>query len=140
MVRRRARPAKEPALMVVTSNVDSLTGPPMSAVAAAAAAAAVASNNLLEDQYFASPKRKDCRLMKANENLNNCNNNNGNSKTTAITKPESGRTIGKYLSFALCYIFVCILRLTHFTPTPPHVNLINLFRRSTGNALANTHD
>lgn len=94
MVRRRARPAKEPALMVVTSNVDSLTGPPMSAVAAAAAA--VASNNLLEDQYFASPKRKDCRLMKANENLNNCNsNNNNNSKTTAITKPESGRTIGK---------------------------------------------
>lgn len=107
MVRRRARPAKEPALMVVTSNVDSLTGPPMSAVAAAAAAAAVASNNLLEDQYFASPKRKDCRLMKANENLNNCNsNNNNNSKTTAITKPESGRTIGKYLSFVLCYSYV----------------------------------
>lgn len=92
MVRRRARPAKEPALMVVTSNVDSLAGPPMSVVAAAAA-----SNNLLEDQYFASPKRKDCRLMKANENLNNCNSNgNNNSKTTAITKPESGRTIGKY--------------------------------------------
>lgn len=131
MVRRRARPAKEPALMVVTSNV--VDSPPLSAVAAAAAAAP-----LLEDQYFASPKRKDCRLMKANENLNNCNsNNNNNSKsTTAITKPETGRTIGK-----LILVLFHILRLTYSTsPLPlcyaaPYLAL----RRSTGNALANTH-
>lgn len=110
MVRRRARPAKEPALMVVTSNV--VDAPPLSAVAAAAAAP------LLEDQYFASPKRKDCRLMKANENLNNCNsnnNNNNNSKTTtAITKPETGRTIGKCI-LALFHI----LRLTYSTSPHP---------------------
>lgn len=129
MVRRRARPAKEPALMVVTSNV--VDAPPLSAVAAAAAAAP-----LLEDQYFASPKRKDCRLMKANENLNNCNsnnNNNNNSKTTtAITKPETGRTIGKRI-LALFHI----LRLTYSTSPHP---LCLVLRRSTGNALANTHD
>lgn len=110
MVRRRARPAKEPALMVVTSNV--VDSPPLSAVAAAAAAPP-----LLEDQYFASPKRKDCRLMKANENLNNCNsnNNNNNSKTTtAITKPETGRTIGKFI-----LVLFHILRLTYSTSPLP---------------------
>ncbi|XP_034486488.1 histone-lysine N-methyltransferase PR-Set7 isoform X2 [Drosophila innubila] len=102
MVRRRARPAKEPELMVVTSdgvaaaNDEALTavpfnGEPMNAVAA--------TNNLLDDQYFASPKRKDCRLMKGNENLkavNNphMNNSNTNKDNSSIsTKPDTGRTI-----------------------------------------------
>ncbi|KAM8706890.1 hypothetical protein ACLKA7_011052 [Drosophila subpalustris] len=104
MVRRRARPAKEPALMVVTSNgvaagndeaqtTMSFNGEPMSAVAAAS------TNNLLDDQYFASPKRKDCRLMKTNENLKAANNphihnNKDNSKANGNSSNSNGRTIG----------------------------------------------
>ncbi|XP_023173860.2 histone-lysine N-methyltransferase PR-Set7 [Drosophila hydei] len=107
MVRRRARPVKEPALMVVTSggveaNSDStlalpFNGEPISVVAA------TATNTLLDDQYFASPKRKDCRLMKAHENLNAAQNShsysidnnkaNGNS-----TKSEADRIIGVQLA------------------------------------------
>ncbi|XP_064551150.1 histone-lysine N-methyltransferase Set8 [Drosophila montana] len=107
MVRRRARPAKEPALMVVTSNgVDAnsnatlalpFNGEPISAVAAAA------TNNLLDDQYFASPKRKDCRLMKTHENLNatedlQCHSKDNNKANGNSTKSETGRTIGVQLA------------------------------------------
>ncbi|XP_062125280.1 histone-lysine N-methyltransferase Set8 isoform X1 [Drosophila sulfurigaster albostrigata] len=110
MVRRRARPAKEqPALMVVTSSghvaaVDNemAAALPFNNVSAAAAAAAAATN-LLDDQYFASPKRKDCRLMKTNENLKALNNNNtahiynnkdNKANTSTTTKPDTGRAIG----------------------------------------------
>ncbi|EDV91501.1 GH17478 [Drosophila grimshawi] len=106
MVRRRARPAKEPALNGVvaannissSSNSDNTTltlpfnGVPMSAVAAN-------SNNLLDDQYFASPKRKDCRLMKPNEgNLSAANHPQSIDKSSNSIKSEAGRTIGVQLA------------------------------------------
>ncbi|XP_017873716.1 PREDICTED: histone-lysine N-methyltransferase pr-set7 [Drosophila arizonae] len=100
MVRRRARPVKEAALVVVTSdrvasNSDSalalpFNGEPISAVAAAA------TNNLLDDQYFASPKRKDCRLMKAHENLSKDKNGKANGGNS--TKSETDRIIGVQLA------------------------------------------
>jgi len=113
MVRRRARPAKEPALMVVTvtSNgvaavndepltTESFNGEPMNAVTVQAAT----NNNLLDDQYFASPKRKDCRLMKTNENLKTANSPHNYSKDN--NSKDTGRTIGK------CFpVFVFILFL-----------------------------
>ncbi|KAH8294205.1 hypothetical protein KR054_009427 [Drosophila jambulina] len=98
MVRRRARPAKESKDAHGGAAIPE--GQPLNAAAAAAVA-----GGLLEDQYFASPKRKDCRLMKASENLNlpeataanrghhqhhhhhNHNNTNKDSKA-------AGRTIG----------------------------------------------
>ncbi|KAH8247864.1 hypothetical protein KR038_011170 [Drosophila bunnanda] len=91
MVRRRARPAKE--------SKDAHGGAAIPEGQPLNAATAVAGS-LLEDQYFASPKRKDCRLMKASENLNlpeataanrghhhHHNHNNKDSKA-------AGRTIG----------------------------------------------
>lgn len=76
----------------VASNSDSalalpFNGEPISAVAAAA------TNNLLDDQYFASPKRKDCRLMKAHENLSKDKNGKANGGNS--TKSETDRIIGK---------------------------------------------
>ncbi|KAH8312283.1 hypothetical protein KR044_010075 [Drosophila immigrans] len=106
MVRRRARPAKEqPALMVVTTaNGDTVAAVEDATLpfnnAAAAAAVAATNNHLLDDQYFASPKRKDCRLMKTNENLKAINNNVNvnahiyNNTTTTAAKPDTGRAIG----------------------------------------------
>ncbi|KAH8359041.1 hypothetical protein KR093_004087 [Drosophila rubida] len=103
MVRRRARPAKEqPALMVVTSNGGTVAAVSTGdTTATMPAMSAVPANNLLDDQYFASPKRKDCRLMKTNENLKAINNNahiynnNKDSKANTIaTKPDVGRAIG----------------------------------------------
>ncbi|KAH8383320.1 hypothetical protein KR009_007988 [Drosophila setifemur] len=58
MVRRRARPVKE---APSSGNGVAGTGVPDPGTPLPA--------NLLEDQYFASPKRKDCRLMKASEHL-----------------------------------------------------------------------
>ncbi|XP_017026776.1 histone-lysine N-methyltransferase Set8 [Drosophila kikkawai] len=92
MVRRRARPAKE--------SKDTHGGAAIPEGQPLNAAAAVAGS-LLEDQYFASPKRKDCRLMKASENLNlpeataanrghhHHHNHNNNKDSKA-----AGRTIG----------------------------------------------
>ncbi|EDW81596.2 uncharacterized protein Dwil_GK10941 [Drosophila willistoni] len=88
MVRRRARPAKGPMVGATTATTDQAdaSAEPLS-LNVTEAAMGVAAANLLDDQYFASPKRKDCRLMKANENL---------TKTTieANTEPSAGRTIG----------------------------------------------
>ncbi|XP_022211000.2 histone-lysine N-methyltransferase PR-Set7 [Drosophila obscura] len=95
MVRRRARPAKETgggsaAAAVATDGALTMD--------TAAAVAVAGGNHLLDDQYFASPKRKDCRLMKASENLKISSdvvaleeaNNKGNKPTKALTD----RTIG----------------------------------------------
>lgn len=103
MVRRRARPAKE--------SKDAHGGAALPEGQPLNAAAAVAGS-LLEDQYFASPKRKDCRLMKASENLNlpeataanrghhhhhSHNHNNKDGKAAA------GRTIGECLRRAVAF-------------------------------------
>ncbi|XP_016992115.2 histone-lysine N-methyltransferase PR-Set7 [Drosophila rhopaloa] len=61
MVRRRQRPAKEPTSS--SGGASSGSGLPVDQTLPLNVA-----GNLLEDQYFASPKRKDCRLMKVNEN------------------------------------------------------------------------
>ncbi|ALC46589.1 pr-set7 [Drosophila busckii] len=119
MVRRRARTAKEPAIVVVTSNeedaaanaaavnvnVASLSLPYNGAALSAAAAAANKQHQqqqLMDDQYFASPKRKDCRLMKANENLkaniNNHSNNTNSNKNKVNAKSEAERNIGVQLA------------------------------------------
>jgi len=115
MVRRRARPAKEPALMVVTvtSNgvaavndepltTESFNGEPMNAVAVTVQAAT--NNNLLDDQYFASPKRKDCRLMKTNDNENLKAVHNPHNYSKDNNSKDTGRTIGK--SFLLFFFFL----------------------------------
>ncbi|XP_034663312.1 histone-lysine N-methyltransferase PR-Set7 [Drosophila subobscura] len=95
MVRRRARPTKDTgggsaAAAVATDGALTMD--------TAAAVAVAGGNHLLDDQYFASPKRKDCRLMKASENLKISSdvltleeaNNKGNKPTKALTD----RTIG----------------------------------------------
>ncbi|KAH8351045.1 hypothetical protein KR084_001176 [Drosophila pseudotakahashii] len=62
MVRRRQRPAKE-STSSSSGGASSGSGIPVDQTLALGVA-----GNLLEDQYFASPKRKDCRLMKVSEN------------------------------------------------------------------------
>ncbi|KAI8043867.1 histone-lysine N-methyltransferase PR-Set7 [Drosophila gunungcola] len=61
MVRRRQRPAKESTSS--SGGASSGSGLPVDQTLPLNVA-----GNLLEDQYFASPKRKDCRLMKVSEN------------------------------------------------------------------------
>ncbi|XP_030371630.1 histone-lysine N-methyltransferase PR-Set7 [Scaptodrosophila lebanonensis] len=118
MVRRRARPAKDVAAVAnpipnaVVLNGDNVSD--MVLHGGAIANPAIVSANILDEQYFASPKRKDCRLTKTNENLKNdaaatvsehtttnitTNNNDGSyNKSKATTKSEragsAGRTIG----------------------------------------------
>ncbi|XP_017002522.2 histone-lysine N-methyltransferase Set8 [Drosophila takahashii] len=65
MVRRRQRPAKESTSSASSSagGASSGSGLPVDQTLALGV-----PGSLLEDQYFASPKRKDCRLMKVSEN------------------------------------------------------------------------
>ncbi|XP_017076699.2 histone-lysine N-methyltransferase PR-Set7 [Drosophila eugracilis] len=62
MVRRRQRPAKE------TTSSSSGGASLESGIPVDQTLPLNVAGNLLEDQYFASPKRKDCRLMKVSEN------------------------------------------------------------------------
>ncbi|XP_002031212.2 histone-lysine N-methyltransferase PR-Set7 [Drosophila sechellia] len=62
MVRRRQRPAKED---TSSSSGGASSG---SGIPVDQALPLNVAGNLLEDQYFASPKRKDCRLMKVTQN------------------------------------------------------------------------
>jgi len=87
------------------------------------------AGSLLEDQYFASPKRKDCRLMKVSEN--------GQLPETTLMDHKghhkdnkAGRTIGK------CFCFWLLLRLTSVAKVPL---VYHLCRRSLGHTLANAH-
>lgn len=59
-------------------------------------AATAVAGNLLEDQYFASPKRKDCRLMKASENLGLPEDNKGQQHHhKENSKADNSKTIGE---------------------------------------------
>ncbi|EDV41481.1 uncharacterized protein Dana_GF17507 [Drosophila ananassae] len=89
MVRRRARPAKE------TPNGGSGGGGAAVPGAIPLNAATAVAGNLLEDQYFASPKRKDCRLMKASENLGLPEDNKGQQHHhKENSKADNSKTIG----------------------------------------------
>ncbi|EDW24227.1 GL23503 [Drosophila persimilis] len=96
MVRRRARPAKETGGGSAAAAVASDGALSMDTAAAVAVAG---GNHLLDDQYFASPKRKDCRLMKASENLKISSDvvaleEEANNKGVKPTKALTDRTIG----------------------------------------------
>ncbi|XP_017047011.1 histone-lysine N-methyltransferase PR-Set7 [Drosophila ficusphila] len=65
MVRRRQRPVKESTSSSSSGGASSGSG---SGIPDGQTLPLNVAGNLLEDQYFASPKRKDCRLMKVSEN------------------------------------------------------------------------
>jgi len=88
MVRRRQRPAKE-AASSSSGGASSGSGIPVDQ-----ALPLNVAGNLLEDQYFASPKRKDCRLMKVTQN-----GQLPEATMMAHNKDnKAGRTIGEYAS------------------------------------------